>query len=67
MALLLITHDLGIVRQHRRPRLVMTKGEIVEQGPVAEVFAAPQHPYTQHAAGGRAQAAGPPPPIPTRR
>jgi microcin C transport system ATP-binding protein len=48
MALLFITHDLGIVRKVADRVCVMTKGEIVEQGPVAEVFDRPQHSYTQH-------------------
>jgi microcin C transport system ATP-binding protein len=47
MAMLFITHDLGIVRKVADRVCVMTKGKIVEQGAVAEVFAAPQHPYTQ--------------------
>ena len=47
MALLLITHDLGIVRKMASTVGVMTQGEIVEQGPVAEVFARPQHAYTR--------------------
>jgi microcin C transport system ATP-binding protein len=47
MALLLITHDLGIVRKVADKVCVMTKGEIVEHGPVAELFAAPQHLYTR--------------------
>jgi microcin C transport system ATP-binding protein len=47
MALLLITHDLGIVRKMANTVGVMTQGEIVEQGPVAEVFARPQHAYTR--------------------
>jgi microcin C transport system ATP-binding protein len=47
MALLFITHDLGIVRKVADRVCVMTNGKIVEQGPVTEVFAAPKHPYTQ--------------------
>ena len=47
MALLLITHDLGIVRHMTERVCVMTQGEIVEAGPTAEIFARPQHPYTQ--------------------
>src|SRR3712207_3835864 len=47
MAMLFITHDLGIVRKVADRVCVMTNGRIVEQGPVAEVFGAPQHPYTQ--------------------
>src|SRR5215216_4776286 len=48
MALLFITHDLGIVRKMADRVCVMTKGRIVEQGPVAEIFDNPQHSYTQH-------------------
>src|SRR5438552_742629 len=47
MALLLITHDLGIVRKMADRVCVMTQGEAVESGPVAEVFAHPRHPYTR--------------------
>jgi microcin C transport system ATP-binding protein len=47
MALLLITHDLGIVRKMAERVAVMTEGEIVESGWVEDVFTAPQHPYTQ--------------------
>lgn len=47
MALLLITHDLGIVRRMADTVCVMQKGKVVEAGPAQSVFAAPQHPYTQ--------------------
>ncbi len=47
MAMLFITHDLGIVRKIADRVCVMTKGQIVESGPVAEVFGDPQHEYTR--------------------
>ena len=47
MALLLITHDLGIVRKMADRVCVMNDGKIVEQAPVADIFARPQHAYTQ--------------------
>ncbi len=47
MALLLITHDLGIVRRMAERVYVMNAGRIVEQGKAVEIFAAPRHPYTQ--------------------
>lgn len=47
LSLLFITHDLGIVRRIADRVCVMQAGEIVEQGPAAEIFANPQHPYTQ--------------------
>jgi microcin C transport system ATP-binding protein len=47
MALLLITHDLNIVRKMAERVCVMTEGHIVEQGPVEEVFANPGHAYTR--------------------
>jgi peptide/nickel transport system ATP-binding protein len=46
-AILLITHNLGIVAEACDRVAVMYAGRIVEQGPVREIFAAPQHPYTQ--------------------
>jgi microcin C transport system ATP-binding protein len=47
MSLLFITHDLGIVRRIADVVCVMNSGKIVEQGPVEQVFTAPQHPYTR--------------------
>jgi len=46
-AILLITHNLGIVAEACDRVAVMYAGRIVEQGPVREVFASPQHPYTK--------------------
>ena len=48
MAMLLITHDLGIVRKFAGRVYVMQKGEVVEDGQAVTVFAAPKHPYTKH-------------------
>lgn len=47
MAMLFITHDLTIVRKIADRVCVMTSGAIVESGPTAEIFAHPQHAYTQ--------------------
>src|SRR5262249_10489029 len=47
MAMLFITHDLGIVRKIADTVCVMKEGKIVETGPVERVFAQPQHPYTR--------------------
>src|SRR5215204_2432453 len=47
MAMLFITHDLGIVRKLADTVCVMKEGKIVEQGPVETVFTAPQHHYTR--------------------
>jgi len=47
MALLLITHDLTIVRKMADQVCIMTAGEIVEAGPAAGIFAHPRHPYTR--------------------
>ncbi len=47
MALLLITHDLGIVRHMADTVAVMQKGKIVEQGPAKTVFSHPKHAYTK--------------------
>ncbi len=48
MSMLFITHDLGIVRKFADRVCVMTKGRIVETGPVEEVFTRPKHDYTRH-------------------
>ena len=47
MAMLFITHDLGIVRKLADTVCVMKEGKIVEQGPVERVFTAPEHSYTR--------------------
>ncbi len=48
MGLLLITHDLGIVRKMAERVYVMQAGEIVERGATEDIFERPQHPYTRH-------------------
>ncbi len=48
MAMLLITHDLGIVRKMADRVYVMNAGTIVERGTVRQIFEAPQHAYTRH-------------------
>jgi len=48
MAMLLITHDLGIVRKMAQRVCVMTEGKIVEHGDAEQVFTKPQHAYTKH-------------------
>src|SRR5437879_7061742 len=47
LAVVLITHNLGIVAETCDRVAVMYAGRIVEDGPVSAVFAAPRHPYTQ--------------------
>jgi len=61
MGLLFITHDLGVVRRIADKVCVMKDGEIVEAGPVSEIFDNPQHPYTQLLLS--AQASGVPEPV----
>ncbi len=48
MAMLFITHDLGIVRKVADRVCVMTDGKIVESGPTEQIFTNPQHEYTRH-------------------
>ena len=47
MAVIFITHDMGVVAEMADQVVVMRQGEKVEEGSVAEMFAHPQHPYTQ--------------------
>jgi oligopeptide/dipeptide ABC transporter ATP-binding protein len=47
LALILVTHDLGLVAETCQRVLVMYGGRVAEQGPVEQVFAAPRHPYTR--------------------
>jgi microcin C transport system ATP-binding protein len=61
MAILLITHDLGIVRHMADRVYVMTDGEIVEHNTTEALFTEPQHPYTQNLLA--AEPKGDPPPI----
>ena len=61
MAMLFITHDLGIVRKIADRACVMKQGEIVEHGRVADLFSQPRHPYTQALLA--AEPKGEPPPV----
>ncbi len=47
MAIMLITHDLGVVAEMADDVVVMYAGRVVETGPVGAVFSSPQHPYTE--------------------
>jgi microcin C transport system ATP-binding protein len=60
MALLLITHDLTIVRRMADRVCVMTQGEIVETGPVRGVFERPRHRYTRHLMAAEPKGGAPP-------
>ncbi len=46
-AILMITHDMGVIAKMADRVIVMYAGQIVEEAPVAELFAAPRHPYTR--------------------
>ncbi|HEX7073865.1 MAG TPA: ABC transporter ATP-binding protein [Hyphomicrobiaceae bacterium] len=61
MAMLLITHDLGIVRKMAERVYVMNNGKVVEEGKTADIFADPKHPYTRHLIS--AEPKGEPPPM----
>ncbi len=62
LSMLFITHDLGIVRKIADRVCVMKDGQIVEQGPTAEIFGNPQHPYTKSLLS--AESTGTPAPVP---
>ncbi len=62
MAMLLITHDLGVVRKMADSVCVMNNGEIVERGATEQLYSNPQHPYTQHLLASEPK--GSPPPLP---
>jgi peptide/nickel transport system ATP-binding protein len=47
MALMFITHDMGVVAEIADDVAVMFHGRVVEHGPVGQIFASPQHPYTR--------------------
>ncbi len=62
MAMLFITHDLGVVRRIATRVCVMQAGEIVEQGPAERIFTEPAHPYTKKLLA--AEPTGRPEPVP---
>ena len=62
MAVVFITHDLGIVQRFADRVYVMRPGEVVETGPTASIFAAPQHPYTQMLLAAEPEGSKAPPP-----
>ncbi len=61
---LIITHDLGIVAQYCEDMAVMFAGQVLESGPVAEVFARPAHPYTRRLMAASAARLGDPARVP---
>jgi oligopeptide/dipeptide ABC transporter ATP-binding protein len=57
-AMILITHDMGVVAEAAHDVVVMYAGQIVEQAPVLELFDHPEHPYTEALLGALPQIAG---------
>jgi oligopeptide/dipeptide ABC transporter ATP-binding protein len=47
MAVVLITHDLGVIAEYAKDVVVMYAGRVVERAPVKEIFESPRHPYTK--------------------
>jgi oligopeptide/dipeptide ABC transporter ATP-binding protein len=47
MAMIVITHDMGVIAEVADEVVVMYAGQVVEQAPVTELFARPEHPYTE--------------------
>jgi oligopeptide transport system ATP-binding protein len=62
MAIVFITHDLGIVRRFADRVYVMRRGEVVETGPTRRIFDAPEHPYTRMLLAAEPEGTKPPPP-----
>jgi microcin C transport system ATP-binding protein len=60
MAMLWITHDLGVVRKMAKRVYVMNQGEVVEEGPTEQVFSTPRHPYTRHLISAEPKGTAPP-------
>ncbi len=58
MAMIIITHDMGVVAEAADDILVMYAGQIVEQAPVLELFDHPEHPYTEALLGALPQLEG---------
>jgi len=58
MAMIIITHDMGVVAEAADDILVMYAGQIVEQAPVLELFDHPEHPYTEALLGALPQIEG---------
>jgi oligopeptide transport system ATP-binding protein len=62
MAIVFITHDLGIVQRFADRVYVMRQGEVVETGPTAALFARPEHPYTKMLLAAEPEGTKPAPP-----
>jgi microcin C transport system ATP-binding protein len=60
MAILFITHDLGLVKKMADEVAVMSQGRVVESGPTAQIFSAPQHEYTKMLLAAEPKGAPPP-------